>query len=84
MCRTCTIGICIQFPLYGPRFPIPSPAFAWAVVCLITQLGPPNNLLPVLPPPPLVHGHSQILNSDMTHNLYTLVKEAPDMYLDEI
>ena len=38
----------------------------------------------VLPPPPPVCGRPRIINSDMTHDLYTLVKEAPDMYLDEI
>ena len=37
-----------------------------------------------LPPPPLQRGRPHTLNNDMTHDLYTLLKEAPDMYLDEI
>ena len=37
-----------------------------------------------LPPHPLTLGQPRILNNDMTHDLYTLPQEAPDMYLDEI
>jgi transposase len=37
-----------------------------------------------LPPPPLQRGRPHTLNNDMTHDLYTLLEEAPDMYLDEI
>src|ERR1700677_4261730 len=32
----------------------------------------------------LKQGQTQILNADMTHDLYTLNQEAPEMYLDEI
>jgi transposase len=38
----------------------------------------------VLPPPPLNRGRPRILNADMTHDLATLISEAPGMYLDEI
>ena len=38
----------------------------------------------VVPPPPLNRGRPRILNADMTHDLATLISEAPAMYLDEI
>ncbi|KAJ7880818.1 hypothetical protein B0H14DRAFT_2340662 [Mycena olivaceomarginata] len=31
-----------------------------------------------------VRGRPRILNADQTHNLFTLLAEAPEMYLDEI
>jgi transposase len=37
----------------------------------------------ILPPNPM-HCCPRILNPDMTHNLYTLLEEAPKMYLYEI
>jgi len=37
----------------------------------------------ILPPNPK-QGRPRILNADMTHDLYTLNQEAPEMYLDEI
>jgi transposase len=38
----------------------------------------------VIPPPNPMLGCPRILNSDMTHDLYTLLEEAPEMYLSEI
>jgi transposase len=38
----------------------------------------------VIPPPNLMLGRPRILNSDMTHDLYTLLEEAPEMYFSEI
>jgi transposase len=38
----------------------------------------------VIPPPNPSHGRPRILNPDMTHDLVTLIAEAPEMYLDEI
>lgn len=38
----------------------------------------------VIPPPSLSRGHPCILNADQTHNLFTLLQEAPEMYLNEI
>jgi transposase len=38
----------------------------------------------VIPPPNLMQCRPRILNSDMTHDLYTLLEEAPEMYLSEI
>lgn len=38
----------------------------------------------VLPPPNPNQGRPRILNADMTHDLYTLLEEAPNLYLDEI
>jgi hypothetical protein len=38
----------------------------------------------VIPPPNPMHCCPRILNPDITHNLYTLLKEAPEMYLYEI
>ena len=38
----------------------------------------------VIPPPPPFCGHPHILNPDATHDLVTLVDEAPEMFLDEI
>jgi transposase len=38
----------------------------------------------VIPPPNPMHCCPRILNPDMTHNLYTLLEEAPEMYLYEI
>ncbi len=38
----------------------------------------------VIPPPNPMQCHPRILNSDMTHDLYTLLEEAPEMYLSEI
>src|SRR5208283_399629 len=35
-------------------------------------------------PPPLHRGRPRLLNADMTHDLFTLLQEAPEMYLDEI
>src|SRR5258708_27949262 len=45
-----------------------------------------NNLLygSVIPPPNPIQGRPHILNSDMTHDLYMLLEEAPEMYLSEI
>jgi transposase len=37
----------------------------------------------ILPPNPM-HCHPHILNPDMTHDLYTLLEKAPEMYLYEI
>ena len=37
----------------------------------------------ILPPNPM-HCCPHILNPDMTHDLYTLLEEAPEMYLYEI
>ena len=37
-----------------------------------------------LPPRLPLLGRRRILNADMTHDLYTLLEEAPEMYLDEI
>jgi hypothetical protein len=31
-----------------------------------------------------MHGRPRVLNGDMTHDLYTLLEEAPEMYLSEI
>ena len=36
------------------------------------------------PPPNPMQSRPRILNGDMTHNLYTLLEEAPEMYLSEI
>ncbi|KAJ7817525.1 hypothetical protein B0H13DRAFT_1532645, partial [Mycena leptocephala] len=38
----------------------------------------------VRPPPNPVQGRPRILNADQTHDLFTLLAEAPEMYLDEI
>ena len=38
----------------------------------------------VKPPTNPNRGRPRILNNDMTHDLYTLISEAPDLYLDEI
>ena len=38
----------------------------------------------VAPPPTLLRGQPRILNADMTHDLNTLLLEAPELYLDEI
>jgi transposase len=38
----------------------------------------------VIPPPLAPRGRPRILNPDMTHDLYTLIEEAPYLYLDEI
>jgi transposase len=38
----------------------------------------------VIPPPNPTHGRPRKLNSDMTHDLFVLLEEAPEMYLDEI
>ena len=38
----------------------------------------------VIPPPNPSQGRPRRLNPDMTHDLATLVAEAPEMYLDEI
>jgi transposase len=38
----------------------------------------------VIPPPNPMQCRPRILNSDMTHDLYTLLEEAPEMYLSEI
>ncbi|KAL4258543.1 Transposase IS630-like protein [Pleurotus pulmonarius] len=38
----------------------------------------------VIPPPGVTRGRPRTLNADMTHSLITLLKDAPDMYLDEI
>src|SRR5258708_27494039 len=31
-----------------------------------------------------MQGHPRLLNSDITHDLYTLLEEAPEMYLSKI
>ncbi|KAJ7223547.1 hypothetical protein GGX14DRAFT_352004, partial [Mycena pura] len=38
----------------------------------------------VIPPVNPLQGRPQILNPDQTHDLLTLLAEAPEMYLDEI
>ena len=38
----------------------------------------------VVPPPNPMQCRPRILNGDMTHDLYTLLEEAPEMYLSEI
>ena len=38
----------------------------------------------VIPPPNPMQCRPRILNADMTHDLYTLLEEAPEMYLSEI
>jgi transposase len=38
----------------------------------------------VVPPPNPMQSRPRILNADMTHDLYTLLEEAPEMYLSEI
>lgn len=38
----------------------------------------------VIPPPNPMQCRPRILNGDMTHDLYTLLEEAPEMYLTEI
>ncbi|KAJ7134933.1 hypothetical protein C8R43DRAFT_857139, partial [Mycena crocata] len=38
----------------------------------------------VRPPPSPLRGRPRILNPDQTHDLLTLLAEAPEMYLDEI
>jgi transposase len=38
----------------------------------------------VVPPPNPMQCQPHILNVDMTHDLYTLLEEAPEMYLGEI
>jgi len=38
----------------------------------------------VIPPPNPIQCRPRILNADMTHDLYTLLEEAPEMYLSEI
>jgi transposase len=38
----------------------------------------------VRPPANPVQGRPRILNADQTHDLFTLLAEAPEMYLDEI
>jgi transposase len=38
----------------------------------------------VIPPPNPKQCHPRILNGNMMHNLYTLLEEAPEMYLSEI
>jgi hypothetical protein len=35
-------------------------------------------------PPLAIRGCHCILNSDMTHNLFALLEEAPELFLDEI
>ncbi|KAF8170957.1 hypothetical protein BJ912DRAFT_816317, partial [Pholiota molesta] len=35
-------------------------------------------------PPNPSRGRPRILNADQTHDLFTLLQEAPEMYLDEI
>ncbi|KAJ7669988.1 hypothetical protein DFH06DRAFT_1372555, partial [Mycena polygramma] len=37
----------------------------------------------VIPPPNPVRGRPRILNGDQTHDLLTLLAEAPEMFLDE-
>jgi transposase len=38
----------------------------------------------IIPPPNPMQCHPHILNADMTHDLYTLLEEALEMYLSEI
>ena len=38
----------------------------------------------IIPPPNPMQCRPRILNGDMTHDLYTLLEEAPEMYLREI
>ena len=38
----------------------------------------------IIPTPNPLACHPHILNGDMTHDLYTLLQEAPEMYLSEI
>ena len=38
----------------------------------------------IAPPPNPNRGRPRILNTDMTHDLYTLLEEAPELYLDEV
>ena len=38
----------------------------------------------VIPPPNPMQCRPRILNGDMTHDLYTLLEEAPEMYFSEI
>src|SRR5260370_28282888 len=38
----------------------------------------------IIPPPNPIQGRPHILNSDMMHDLYVLMEEAPEMYLSEI
>ena len=38
----------------------------------------------VIPPPQAVRGCARILNSDMTCNLFMLIEESPELFLDEI
>lgn len=38
----------------------------------------------VIPPPLPNRGRPRVLHADMTHDLVTLMEEAPEMYLDEI
>ena len=38
----------------------------------------------IIPPPNPMQGRPHLLNGDMTHDLYTLLQEAPEMYLSEI
>jgi len=38
----------------------------------------------VIPPPNPMQCPPRILNGDMTHDLYMLLEEAPEMYLSEI
>ncbi len=38
----------------------------------------------IIPPPNPMQGHPRLLNGDMTYDLYTLLQEAPEMYLSEI
>ena len=37
-----------------------------------------------LPPPSLILGCPRTLTTQITHDLYTLIEDAPDMFLDEI
>jgi hypothetical protein len=36
------------------------------------------------PPPLAICGHHCILNSDITHDLFELLEEAPELFPDEI
>ncbi|KAF8187423.1 hypothetical protein BJ912DRAFT_816314, partial [Pholiota molesta] len=38
----------------------------------------------ITPPANPSRGRPRILNADQTHDLFTLLEEAPEMYLDEI
>ena len=38
----------------------------------------------VVPPPLTVRGRPRILNADMTHDLFALLAESPELFLDEI